>query len=102
MRRSLPYTLLVRSSDRLRCAEALRCAVGLTLRGARVCVLFQKESHAALQSPQDAHIEKALKMLHQLGHDLYTEEGLSHPLVESLSPEELLSLLAESELTQAW
>ena len=43
----------------------------------------------------------ALKMLAQLGHELYAEES-AHPLVEDLPLDELLQMLQESRLTQAW
>jgi hypothetical protein len=59
--------LIVRASEPARVAEALRAALGLSLRGDRVDVIV---SDAALPALEGAHagIRRAVATLDQLGH----------------------------------
>ena len=60
--------VVVRTLDPDRAAEALRAAVGLTLRGARVAVV------PLAPLPDDDRVARALGTLRALGHE--TEAGL--------------------------
>jgi hypothetical protein len=59
--------VVVRSADEARVSEALRAAVGLTLRGARVTV-YRDGAAAAVAS---ARIVKAVETLRLLGHPVH-------------------------------
>jgi hypothetical protein len=61
---SAAVAVIVRSSDEARIAEALRAAVGLTLRGSRVTV-YRSPAAAAVVSPR---ITRAVDTLRLLGH----------------------------------
>ena len=54
--------VVIRTVDPERAAEALRAAVGLTLRGARVAVV------PLVPLPDDARVARALGTLRALGH----------------------------------
>jgi hypothetical protein len=56
-------TIVVRTTDRDRAAEALRAAVGLTLRGAAVSVV-----RARPIDESDPRVKKCLHTLSSLGH----------------------------------
>jgi hypothetical protein len=69
--------VVVRTRDPARVAEALRAAVGLTLRGARVRV-------AVAAPPADPASRRALATLRELGHDADAreDEALAADVVE--------------------
>jgi hypothetical protein len=61
---SAAIAVVVRCSDEARIAEALRAAVGLTLRGARVTV-YREQAAASVASPR---VQRAVETLRLLGH----------------------------------
>ena len=60
--------VIVRTRDPARIAEALRAAVGLTLRAARVRV-------ALPEVPDDAFARRAVATLRELGHEVGVDEN---------------------------
>ena len=64
--------VLVRTTTADRAAEALRAAVGLTLRGDRVIVATGGAPAAALADPR---VEKAVATLRVLGHSVSATDG---------------------------
>ena len=75
--------VVVRSADEARVAEALRAAVGLTLRGGRVAV-YREATAAAVTSPR---IVKAIETLKLLGHAVV--DGAAGPALRSASAVEV-------------
>jgi hypothetical protein len=64
--------VLVRATTADRAAEAVRAAVGLTLRGDRVVVATGGAAPAALADPR---VERGLATLRVLGHAVETGDG---------------------------
>jgi hypothetical protein len=64
---SAPKTIAVvlDTADTGRAAEALRAAVGLTLRGDRVVVVMLRRA-----DPKDARVAKSIATLRALGHEV--------------------------------
>ena len=100
MGRQKKHAILLRSGSLTRCAEGLRCAVGLTLDGDQVRVFFtaQATDLAASTAPE---ITRPLQTLSRLGHDLYTTDPRS-PNEEIEPTQELLALVQECDTSAAW
>ena len=97
--------VLLRSGDLTRLAEGLRCAVGLSLRGDRVRVVFAEGAGAALDRARggDAAFSRPIALLAESGHELYAEAGLAaHDEVEPRGEADLTALLAEGDTSAAW
>lgn len=62
--------VVIDTADRERVAEALRAAVGLTLRGDPVAVVTRRPL------PDDPHIERAVATLRALGHTVGAEPSV--------------------------
>lgn len=71
MRRSIAIVVRTDASDRI--AEALRAAVGLTLRGDAITVVF---GDAAKRHAGEAKIARALGTLEMLGHTIARGDAL--------------------------
>lgn len=99
------HVVVIRTADLARAREALRCAVGLTLRGGRVRVLFLKEAGTCLSQENLAQkeLQKPIEWLARLGHELYAElESSPHEEIEPISSAEVLEKIAEGETSAAW
>ena len=66
--------ILVRASAPDRAAEALRAAIGLTLRGDRVIVATGGAAAGALADPR---VERGLATLRVLGHTVTSDDGVA-------------------------
>jgi hypothetical protein len=100
MERQKKHAILLRSEDLTRCAEGLRCAVGLTLCGDQVRVFFTSQARPFAASTE-ANIAKPLQTLAMLGHDLYIEGELS-PHDELEPTQQVQALIRECDTSAAW
>jgi hypothetical protein len=99
------HVVLLRSGDAARGAEGLRCAVGLTLGGARVRVLFAGEGLRLIRLALagERAFARPLALLAAQGHELYSEEGgPEHEEIEPLPPGPFRQKLLEGETSAAW
>jgi peroxiredoxin family protein len=100
MGRQKKHAILLRSGSLARCAEGLRCAVGLTLVGDQVRVFFTSHALAFLTS-EEPTITRPVQTLSRLGHDLYIE-GISSPHQEIEPTQQLQALLQECDTSAVW
>lgn len=85
------------------CAEGLRCALGLTLDGARVTVVILDSAQEALQqlkSHAPAFV-RPVQYLTALGHDIFAVQQ-AHDDIELLTPEEFSDLFLQTETCTTW
>ena len=100
MGRQKKHAILLRSGSLARCAEGLRCAVGLTLAGDQVRVFFTSDA-TRLASSAALAIVRPVQTLSRLGHDLYIDAA--HSPHEEIEPtQELQALLQECDTSAVW
>jgi peroxiredoxin family protein len=100
MGRQKKHAILLRSGSLTRCAEGLRCAVGLTLDGDHVCVFFTAQA-ASLATSTEPSITRPIQTLSRLGHDLYTT-NLHSPHEEIEPTQKLRALVQECDTSAVW
>lgn len=100
MGRQKKHAILLRSDSLARCAEGLRCAVGLTLAGDQVRVFFTAQA-AALAASTEPTITRPIQALSRLGHDLYIDTP--HSPHEEIEPTQYTAaLLRECDTSAVW
>jgi peroxiredoxin family protein len=100
MGRQKKHAVILQSDSLSRCAEGLRCAVGLTLVGDHVTVFFVGRANQFLTSTE-SNIERPIQTLSRLGHELYTDMETS-PHDEIEPTRELFSLLQRCDTSASW
>ena len=89
--------VVVRAQTRARVAEALRAAIGLSLRGDRISVFLTQTAHPAVASGDPA-IARALATLVELGHTVHRPDSVD----SANSAYELADLLRAADAIEVW